>query len=1157
MRLSHIKLAGFKSFVEHTTIEVKGDRVAVVGPNGCGKSNVIDAVRWVLGESSAKQLRGESMQDVIFNGSTKRKAVSRATVELVFDNSEKGLSGLWNTYDEVSIKRLISRSGDSVYYINNQAVRRRDITELFLGTGVGTKGYAVIEQGMISRIIESKPEELRQFLEEAAGVSKYREKRKEAIARLQDTKDNLVRLEDIQGQLIKQIETLQVQATDAKLYQDLQTELKTTGLTAILLKMDKAKQSLSEIDAGVAKSEKELAVLAENLAIEEEQLIQNQDKQAEQEAKLHEITMEFNTKRTHLARLEERKAHNHELTQRLARDYNDLLIQNDELHLQVEDLNLQISELEELITTNTIAIEELQLEKQEKSALFLATEQKYQKADQTVEDVVAQTVEAKHNLELLNNTKEHKKAQYNNLLNRQKKQEQEMHGLDFNQGYFTLQKQIEGLATELEQLEEQLAGNKTKLTDYKQKREQRVKGLSQIQNEQISIKSKIATLEELVAVATENKDLDQIIDANDKIEHLYQLLDVKVGYETATAIALNNILSAVIIDDLGQIKNIPDSMFSVWLNNNSNIHKARPNALANFIKLKSDGLAPVYSILNDYIVADNFNQALELLSVISANQKIVTLDGHLLSSNYVVFNANTTNNHVLEYQNQLTSLNTHADELAIKFDMADEELSHSQLQIEDISIEVNQAENLVKEKGQLRHKLQLEFTTHEQIYIQTKNHHEKIKQEITLLTQESLYLQDELTEIEIKIKEQQTIVDDLSIKSADTNLSKLEHETAYNLAKSHLSEIDNKINQKIIDNQLLGQKMTILRKNLEDKTVQINLLSERRLKLTQDRDGVEQEQQTNEAEELSKQIGDVACSIEEQNKELLQLSSKTAASRNKISEFHQTKDKLQEKLNGSRLKEQEQLLFLNSQQELLDNLQMPDYDKEQILATNENNLQELQSKTTKLQQQIEELGLVNLKAIEDLEQITTKNSDLVAQVLDLTDGMNQLESAIGQIDQETRALLDSTYTKVCESFAVYFKTLFGGGSANLELTDKDILNSGIQIFVQPPGKKNSSIHLLSGGEKALCAVSLIFAFFNLNPAPFCLLDEVDAPLDDANTSRFCNLVQELSNSTQFIFISHNRLTMEMADQLVGVTMQEQGVSTTVSVSLSEAIAAAS
>lgn len=1157
MRLSHIKLAGFKSFVDHTTIEVKGDRVAVVGPNGCGKSNVIDAVRWVLGESSAKQLRGESMQDVIFNGSTKRKAVSRATVELVFDNSEKGLSGLWNTYDEVSIKRLISRSGDSVYYINNQVVRRRDITELFLGTGVGTKGYAVIEQGMISRIIESKPEELRQFLEEAAGVSKYREKRKEAVARLQDTKDNLVRLEDIQGQLIKQIESLQIQASDARRYQDLHAELKTTQLVTILLKMDKAKQSLNEVDQQVAKSEKELTTLAQNLAEAEEALIHNQGIQAEQEASLHEITMDFNTKRTHLARLEERTAHNQELTERLAKDHNDLLMQNDELNIQIEDLNLQIGELEELITSNTITIEETQLVQQEMVDAFSEIEQKYQKADKSVEDVLGRITTARHDFELLNNTKEHKKSGYNNLLNRQKKQEQEMHGLDFNQGYFTLGEQIENLTGELEQLEGQLSNKKAKLIDYRQAHEQKVATLSKIQSEQISLKTKISTLEELVAVAADNKDLDQTVDCMGNVNYLYQSLEVKDGYEMATEIALNSILSAVIIDDLGQIKALPNGVFSLWLNNNASICKAWPNALSNFIKLKSDKLTQIYSILNDYIVASNFTEALELLPILSKGQKIVTLDGHLLNSNYVVFNANTTNNHVLEHQNQLISLKASVVEVELKFDMADEDLSHSQVQIEELSMLIRDAEILVKEKQQLKHQLQLEFTTHEQIYIQTKNHHEKIKQELALLAQEALYIQDELTEIELKIKERQMIVDDLLAMSEDTHLSKLEHETSYNLAKSSLGEINNKINQKIIDNQLLGQKMTILRKNLEDKAAQIKLLSERRLKLTEDREGLEKEQHTNEAVELSKQIGDVAGNIEEQNKQLGQLNNKIAAFRNKISEFHQAKDKTQGKLNDLRLKEQEQLLFLHNQQELLGNLQVQDDDNTEVLAKNEKTLPELQGIATKLQQQIEELGLVNLKAIEDLEQITAKNSDLVAQVLDLTDGMQQLESAIGQIDQETRLLLDSTYTRVCESFAVYFKTLFGGGDASLELTEKDILNSGIQIFVQPPGKKNSSIHLLSGGEKALCAVSLIFAFFNLNPAPFCLLDEVDAPLDDANTSRFCNLVEELSNSTQFVFISHNRLTMEMADQLVGVTMQEQGVSTTVSVSLSEAVAHAS
>jgi chromosome segregation protein len=1154
MRLSHIKLAGFKSFVEQTTIEVKGDRVAIVGPNGCGKSNVIDAVRWVLGESSAKHLRGESMQDVIFNGSTKRKSVSRATVELVFDNSDKGLSGLWNTYDEVSIKRLISRNGDSNYYINNQAVRRRDITELFLGTGVGTKGYAVIEQGMISRIIESKPEELRQFLEEAAGVSKYREKRKEAIARLQDTKENLVRVEDIQGQLIKQIETLQVQAVDAKRYQELNAELKSAQLTTILLKMVRATQTQTEIDIQVASSEKELTLLAQNLASEEQNLTENQNKQTAQETKLHEITMEFNAKRTQLARLEERKTHHRELIGRLAKDYNDLLTQNDELHVQIEDLKIQIGDIEEQITANTIEIEESQIVKQDLAASFTHIEQKYQDVNKIVDNIVAQTVEAKHDLELLHNTKEHKKSQLNNLLNRQKKLEQELHGLDFNQGYFTLQEQIQELAVELEQIEAQLDHDKTKLIDYKQVYEQKLNQLSQIQNELTALKSKIATLNELVTVAVENKELDQIIDSKDQMEYLYQFISVEPGYEIAVETVLNNILSSVIVSDIKQIKHLPESILSIWLADDGIVNDPQPNSLTNFVNLGSKKVGMIYKLLNDYIVADDFDAALELLPKLSDNQKIITRDGHVLCTSYAVFNANTTNNHVLEYQNQLEQLNLTDDELVIKLEMANVELNISKSQIDKLNLVISQAEALDKEKQQLKHKLQLEFTTHEQIYIQTKNHHEKVTEELSLLAQEILYLQDELTEIELKIEEQNIMVLDLSRKSQDTNLGKVEHETSYNLAKSNLSEIDNKINQKIIDNQLLNQKITILRKNLEDKKIQINLLSERRQKLSQDRENVEAEQQINETGELSQQIGEIAVGIEEQKKELTLLNNKTAESRNKINTLHKSREDLSEKLNNLRLKGQEQLIFINNQQELLDGMNLAEYNKEQILANNESNLQELQAKMNKLQQQIEELGLVNLKAIEDLEQLTSKNSSLVEQVIDLTDGMQQLESAIAQIDKETRALLNNTYTKVCESFAVYFKTLFGGGNASLEQTEEDILNSGIQIFVQPPGKKNSSIHLLSGGEKALTAVSLIFAFFNLNPAPFCLLDEVDAPLDDANTSRFCNLVQELSNSTQFVFISHNRLTMEMADQLVGVTMQEQGVSTTVSVSLVEAMA---
>lgn len=1146
MRLSHIKLTGFKSFAEHTTIEVKGNRVAIVGPNGCGKSNVIDAVRWVLGESSAKHMRGESMQDVIFNGSSKRKSVSRATVELVFDNSQKGLSGLWNTYDEISIKRLISRNGDSNYYINSQVVRRKDITELFLGTGVGTKGYAIIEQGMISRIIESRPEELRQFLEEAAGVSKYREKRKDTIARLQDTKDNLVRVEDIQQQLIKQIEVLQIQADDAKHYQNLHNKLKSTQLTTILIKIDKTSQTLSDINVQIAVNEKELVALTQKLAAEEEVLQQDQNIQIIKEGKLHEITIEFNTKRTTLARFEERKMHHNELISRLDKDHDDLLMQNNELHIQIKNLTVQISEIEEQITQNTIKIEKSQLVRQDLSVSFAKAEQKYLDVNKNVNNIAAQTLQAKHDLDLLNNTKEHKKSQYNNLLNRQKKQQQELQGLDFNQGYFSLQKQIQQLTLELEQLEQEHFLDKAKLIDYRQIHEQMAKQLYQIKNEQTAIRSKISTLNELVAIAIDNKNINQVIDTTN--EYLYQLLYVESGYEIAVEIALNNILSAAIIDDINQIKKIPENTFSVWLKNDF-VNHARPNSLANFVKLKSDKISAIYNQLNDFVVMDNFNLALELLPKLETNQKLVTRDGHLLSANYMVFNANITNNHVLEYQNQLVKLNLHLDELTIKLETADEELTISGTQIEKISAKIEQVEKLVKTKQKLKHDLQLEFSSHEQIYIQTKNHHEKITQEINLLTQDILYLQDELTDIELKIEEQEIVVHDLSIKADDTDLAKLEYEENYNLAKSSLSEVDTEINQKIIDNQLLNQKIIILHKNLEDKKVQINTLSQRHIKIMEDRKHIESEQQNDDMGELSRQISMIAVNIEEQKKELVLLNNKTVDSRNKISILHKNKENIREKFNHLRLKEQEQLLFLDNQQELLDSLQVTSYNKEQILAINKYSLQELQNEINNLQQQIEALGLVNLKAIEDLEQLTSKHGLLVEQVIDLTDGIKQLQSAIAQIDHETRILLDSTYTKVCESFAIYFKILFGGGSASLELTNNDILNSGIHILIQPPGKRNSSIHLLSGGEKALTAVSLIFAFFNLNPAPFCLLDEVDAPLDDANTSRFCNLVQELSNSTQFIFISHNRLTMEMADQLVGVTMQEQGVSTTVSVSL--------
>ncbi|MFN7093903.1 MAG: chromosome segregation SMC family protein, partial [Burkholderiales bacterium] len=652
MKLLQIKFSGFKSFADTTAINIKGNLVGIVGPNGCGKSNVMDAVRWVLGESSAKQLRGESMQDVIFNGSTSRNPVSRATVELVFDNSAKTLPGLWNRYSEISIKRLLSRQGESIYYINNQVVRRRDITDLFLGTGVGSKGYAVIEQGMISRIIESKPEELRLYLEEAAGVSKYREKRKETLNRLQDTRDNLLRLEDIQGELSKQIEYLAQQAQTAKHYQQLQAQLKQKQLLQVLIKMSKAETTLNEIKCNIANHESALAENSAKLELVDAELINRSAEKVQQELHLAKLTSQFNLLRTNLARLEERRRHGLELAERLAKDKYEFTEQLDDIHTHILELKQLTEEVTQEITANRLIIEEKQLIKEQKTVDFEAIEALYIKAGDMLTECGNEVNGVRRELDLLNNTLTHKKSQSSNLTTRLKRLEQEgaPNSLDFNQNYFELKDEMSELAMELEELTLELTDSKEQLaTVIASKAEQHEQ--IQVNKANVSvINSQLATLNELLSQQSHQQDLTQVFDQIQLSAPLWHYIQVSPGYELAVEAVLADLLSARIIEDLNLLTAMPEQKLALWFSGSSSV-TPKPGSLATYVVINNNKLLGLHAILNEYQIVETLEAALP-----QDGAKLVTRDGHILTANYVVFNANAGQTNVLEYQNKLLVL---------------------------------------------------------------------------------------------------------------------------------------------------------------------------------------------------------------------------------------------------------------------------------------------------------------------------------------------------------------------------------------------------------------------------------------------------------------------------------------------------------------------
>ncbi len=1148
MKLSQIKLSGFKSFVDSLTINISGQLVGIVGPNGCGKSNIIDAIRWVLGESSARQLRGDTMQDVIFNGSISRKAVSRASVELVFLNDGQILSDLWNSYAEISIKRILSRNGESAYYINNQVVRRRDITELFLGTGVGSKGYAVIEQGMINRIIEARPEELRAYLEEAAGVSKYRERRKETVSRLDYTQENLVRLEDICSELQVNIEKLSEQAQVASLYQDLNSELKQLQLTQLVLKIEKAKTSLDDANKLINNYKQELSINAEEI-----QALQNK-LSSEYKAKdihtpiLASLNEEFNQLRFNIAKFEERQKNNYNRKEKVTTESEQIRLQLEAVKNQIEELGYLKQETIIELDLKSDDIIEQQLLRDEKVVSYNQMEQVYIESGRKVTQLSNQLNQIRHELGLINNTINHKKQQLNSLNTRLVKltQETSINLLDLDQEYTVLKNTLDELELTLEVLLDELNYEKDKKTELELMQAAALEKIHQLKNQKVALETKINTLKQLLAKQNVKFDLSEIAANCDK--QLWQALEVEPGYEVAVEIALGHLLPAWPFQTINDILKTPEHLMAFWQVSDRAL--SAESELSKRVRINDTRFNQIYKVLNQYTVASSLIEAQSLLQ--KSQTHVITLDGHIVTAEYIIFNANTNNSHILEYQNQINELENELIKI-------EDELIYNQMEYDDHAASLNTLkhkligqEQKYQEQLNYKHKLNLELTKQEQNHLHIKRHQEKVVAEIAILTKDIEFANAEIAKLEDQIEERNLVVENSEYNYEQVQIKYDEDITNFNLIKNELSAFDNKLNQLELNSKLLQQQIGLSDKQISDKKVHIEQLNQQLIILANEKEQLTADTITCELDLAKETINNLMLKIEEEKALIAKLDLTINEYKSQLNKLEQQKSKTQDALNKAFLAQQEHTIVLHNDEENISSLDIKEYNSNEIITNNKLSLNQIQTRITQLKQQIDQMGLVNLKAIEDLGLAQTKYDDLSFQVNDLTNAIALLEQAIVQIDGETRKILNDTYVKVNEMFNVYFKILFGGGGAKLELTDEDILISGLQIFAEPLGKKNSSIYLLSGGEKALTAMSLVFALFNLNPAPFCILDEVDAPLDDANTARFCKLVKELAVKTQFVFISHNRLAMEMAEQLVGVTMQEKGVSTTVSVELIDA-----
>ncbi|GGX97448.1 chromosome segregation protein SMC [Vogesella alkaliphila] len=1155
MRLTHIKLAGFKSFVDPTSIAVPGQLVAVIGPNGCGKSNVIDAVRWVLGESSAKQLRGESMQDVIFNGSSTRKPVSRASVELVFDNGDGQLTGPWGQYAEVSIKRVLTRQGESSYYINNQQVRRRDITDLFLGTGVGARGYAVIEQGMISRIIEARPEELRAYLEEAAGVSRYKERRRETENRLSDTRDNLTRIDDLKLELARQVERLTEQAEVAANYQDMRGALTFKQNLLALARREEAARQEAAARGELARIEtEETALEAAHTHLETELETVREAHYAASDA-VHEAQQALFEANASLARLEEQQRHRLQSRERLERDLAGARNERQQLAEQKAQVEHELDDWLPRREEAQMRMEEAQMGLEDGADGLPGAEAAFRVADQRLAQMTAQIANLTRERDLARQQGEHLRRSIEQLAGREDALRRELHDLNLpDSGVLeAAQAEVARAQAALDAVRARLAADEAKQADLGSEREQLDKTLNELHTDAARAEAEVAALDAVLAREAAGEQLAGWLAAQqmDGAPALWQSLQVDEQWRAAVEVVLGDSLAARAAALPGALPPAPlalvdgSSMPAVAANLGRQPLLAVVSAGAPFAAALADWLAGVYC-------ADTLDDAIARRGELAAGECWVTPDGHRVSAVSVRFNAAQAGDGMMArkaardaaaerlaaVQPQIDSTRKRRDSVASMLGMLAEAVRAQKGSVSRLEAELNA--------------VTLEHVKLEQAARQGAARLAAIRAEQQRLRDERDTAQETIAEAELLAEENAMQLEELAEQLEDARLARLNAETGLELARNKTRDAERMLHEIKLAQHTAEQKVAELARRareLEDRDQQ---LAERLETLAMEAETVE--------EAAPDEVLQEALVLRETREQTLaatrdQLNALTETLRQhtqKQQEVSAALPALREARSDWLLKHQEARLNVERFDE---ELKTAEADEAALLPHLNDSVKPnaLAAEIARLARAIEGLGAVNLAALQELEEAQKRGEYLAGQTDDLLQAMATLEEAIAKIDGETRDMLQTTYDAVNAKMSEFFPTLFGGGRAELVLTGDDLLSAGIQIIAQPPGKKNSTIHLLSGGEKALTAMSLVFSLFSLNPAPFCLLDEVDAPLDDANTSRFCDLVKQMAAHTQFLYISHNRLTMEMAEQLVGVTMQEQGCSRIVAVDIVEAL----
>ncbi len=1169
MRLTQLKLAGFKSFVDPTSLHIHGQRMGIVGPNGCGKSNVMESVRWVLGESSAKEMRGDSMDAVIFNGSATRKPISRASVELIFDNSLGGAAGEWSQYAEISVKRVIERDKGSAYYINNALVRRRDVADLFLGTGLGGRAYAIIGQNTINRIVEAKPEELRIFLEEAAGISKYKERRRETELRLRDTRENLIRVEDILQELDKQIARLQSQAVLAEKHKNLHEALKLSSALVWALKKRDASLLWEKAQRQVQQLAQELEAQIAGLRNKERDLEQVRQENFRLADVVNQAQAAYYQANAELANVENLLKNSKDAKERTQAQLNQLSTQldkNNGLANQFQS-DLASAKAKLLNEQSRVALSEKANQRAAEAVPVLF--EQFQAAQNQLDAANSNLIELNQRLQSEQNHLAYARRQASELQLQMEKVQLAIAGIELSDGSL-LQAQQTALAemhANIASLEECVAASLTKenqlIDQVKILNESQLSAQRDLSSLDAELKS-LEKIQQSIKNANDEEGLNRWLkefDLQDK-PRTWQTISVKNGWETALEAVLGLRLNSILVPKLQTIDRPPASLIlaidgaisnkSVQAKNRTTLYSIVNNSMP-----KQD--AALQEWLSGFYLLDDGVDPLQATSSLGNGEYLVNKQGDIYSQFSISYFAKQSVLHgVLERQARMQSLQQKRPVAQVALTEAEKGLGQLELELQSLKgLQRSQAQEL-KQAIAKAHQLNLVIQQQQQALLARQQKQNDLEAERVKLEDKMSLLSKEMASKERSL---QTESFDLALRQRAKNEAeslKQKTELIFNQARDGMHLLEKAHQELNFSLRIISNEIIALENNLnvildENSTIQSN-------------------QESLLATLAEIEVNGFKLSLQEalekkQNQEhgLLEARNAMNASESQLQQHErermhneQALHPLRDKLEVGRLNEQEARLSFEQCQAELHSSGVPEQRlNERLDATQTGKatmkVVDLERSCAQTQAEIEALGAVNLAAMQELESEQTRRLYLASQSADLKEAIDTLEDAIGKIDKDTRSRLQDTFDSANQHFNELFVTLFGGGQAGLALLGDEILDTGLQVFAQPPGKKNSTIHLLSGGEKALTALALVFALFRLNPAPFCLMDEVDAPLDDSNTERFCAMVKKMSEKTQFLYVSHNKITMEMAQQLIGVTMQESGVSRIVEVDMDAAV----